>query len=1018
MFSWTSSRMAKMKENLTKSCLSVALAMVYLNSVWAPAMAVTDPGDVKALLSLQQAWGGDTSLWSGSDPCLEGWLGILCDGSKTRVISLYLVRRDLAGEIPPEIGSLSALQNLDLSFNSGLVGEVPAELGSLTSLVYLSLQQCGLSGMIPPSLGKLVNMKFFALNNNRFTGEIPSALGALVNLTWFDVASNRLSGPLPVSTSSADGLGLDTWPNIKHYHLNDNNFSGFIPPELGNAPNLLHMLLEVNSFSGPIPVTFGNLSKLVILSLHYNKLTGPIPSTLNPGLHQIRVSNNQLSGTLPDLSALNQLEYVDFSNNSFDPQPFPAWLNSSSSTLQTIRFENGSLTGPLPVDILHYPALEGLYLQRNQLNGSLTIPENIGKALRYVSLQSNNILSIVQTAPNTTVLPEIQLEDNPLCNKDTSGLVEVSPTLCSAEVESIGSNSSATKWISPLDSNNSCQSPCTNSWLTLNPYDCNCGVPLIVTLEFRALTSSNIDDDALWESLRNQTYVSLSNLISQNNPPLKLEETQIWIKNAFFNETQVDTSKVQAKLYIFPLAGSVIVDQLTEDFIKTSFTYQKVTYASPFKPEIVIGIEPSRDIGRVVSGISKAVIIGIAVGAGALLALVAFLALVVLRLKRRAEEERKKNPFASWQKAEAGEAPSLKGARWFTFDDIKSMTNNFDDDNTLGVGGYGKVYKGVMAGTGAVLAVKRAQEGSKQGAQEFKNEIELLSRVHHNNLVGLVGFCYEKAEQMLVYEYMPNGSLTDWLRGGKSDQPLDWDRRLLIALGAARGVAYLHENANPPIIHRDVKACNILLDKSMNAKVADFGLSMLVPDEHDKRNHTIKGTTGYLDPEYYATSIMTPKSDVYSFGVVLLELVTGKPPVSRDGHIVNQLKNTLNRAGLTGVFELLDPVLVDTPVQDLDTFVKIALECVGDTSIERPSMHEVVKQLEALVGPKSYFMPGGDNTVSAKPEKRKQRLLVKVPNEFPDGFEPASGQVSQASASASSQQSFSKYSGGFDPSPR
>lgn len=120
---------------------------------------------------------------------------------------------------------------------------------------------------------------------------------------------------------------------------------------------------------------------------------------------------------------------------------------------------------------------------------------------------------------------------------------------------------------------------------------------------------------------------------------------------------------------------------------------------------------------------------------------------------------------AAWAKAEDGTAPQLKGAHWFSFDDIKRMTNNFSAENELGAGGYGKVYKGIQAGTGTTVAVKRAQEGSKQGAQEFKNEIELLSRVHHNNLVGLVGFCFEKSEQMLVYEYMPNGTLTDWLRG-------------------------------------------------------------------------------------------------------------------------------------------------------------------------------------------------------------------------------------------------------------
>jgi hypothetical protein len=168
--------------------------------------------------------------------------------------------------------------------------------------------------------------------------------------------------------------------------------------------------------------------------------------------------------------------------------------------------------------------------------------------------------------------------------------VVVNQTLCSAEAES---NSSATKWTSPLAMNNRCSSPCKNR-LTLNPHNCNCGVPLIVTLEFRALTSSNIDDEALWASLENQTYVSLSNLTSHNKPPLKLDRSQVWVSNAFFNETQVDTSKAQAILNIFPLADNIIMDQPTEDLIKTSFTYQKISYSSPFKPELVVGIEPSR----------------------------------------------------------------------------------------------------------------------------------------------------------------------------------------------------------------------------------------------------------------------------------------------------------------------------------------------------------------------------------------------------------------------------------------
>jgi serine/threonine protein kinase len=197
---------------------------------------------------------------------------------------------------------------------------------------------------------------------------------------------------------------------------------------------------------------------------------------------------------------------------------------------------------------------------------------------------------------------------------------------------------------------------------------------------------------------------------------------------------------------------------------------------------------------------------------------------------------------ASWARSEdRGGAPRLKGARWFSYEELKRSTNNFAEANELGYGGYGKVYRGMLP-TGQFIAIKRAQQGSMQGGHEFKTEIELLSRVHHKNLVGLLGFCFEQGEQMLVYEFMSGGTLRDSL-AGKSGLHLDWKKRLRVALGAARGLAYLHELADPPIIHRDVKSSNILMDEHLTAKVADFGLSKLVSDS--ERGHVstqVKGT--------------------------------------------------------------------------------------------------------------------------------------------------------------------------------
>ncbi|XP_024362406.1 leucine-rich repeat receptor protein kinase HPCA1 isoform X1 [Physcomitrium patens] len=997
-------------------CLCLALAASCFHSSWF--LAAGEPvnfDDLRALQALKMAWGGGTDMWVGPDPCVDRWEGVICKGN--RVISLYLVSRDLNGIIPPEIGGLSALQNLDISFNDNLRGALPDELGSLTNLFYLSLQKCSFKGEIPSSLGKLVNLTFLALNNNMLEGSIPPSLGALTHLKWFDVAYNRLSGPLPVSTNNRERMGLDTWPVIEHYHLNDNLFSGPIPPELGKAPKCIHMLLEVNKFTGPIPGTFGNLSALEILNVHYNELTGPIPSSLNKiitngtrGLLQIRVSNNRLTGTVPVFSALTKLEYVDFSNNSFDSQIFPSWLNASASRIQTIRFEHANLTGPLPADILAYPALQGLYLKNNSIDGALTIPVTVGRKLRYVALQNNKIVTILATDRTAAKNVEILLQGNPLCT-DPNSIVKPDPKLCNATQPAMEK-----QWVSPLLNVNNCGNQFCDPGLVLNPLQCRCSRPLVVTLEVRAPTFTHINDLSLWDSLLNQTLTSLKNLTQHENPPLQFEDEQLWIHDASFNGSLL---RVEVNMYFFPLVGESM-DRVTADFITRSFTLQKVKYYPPFKPELVKAIQNSEEpLSTASSGLSRIAIIGIAVGAASLLLLVGFLVSLACVMKGRVKKERELNPFGKWDNMKGGAVPRLKGANYFSFDDMKRLTNNFSEDNLLGEGGYGKVYKGIQAGTGAMVAVKRAQEGSKQGATEFKNEIELLSRAHHCNLVGLVGFCCEKEEQMLVYEYMPNGTLTEALRGRKAGiEPLDWDRRLLIALGAARGLAYLHDNADPPILHRDVKSPNILLDKKLNAKVADFGLSVLVPNEGTYSfKPTIKGTMGYLDPEYYMTSVMSPKSDVYSFGVVLLEILTGKPPVSSGGHIVREVRSQIDRSGMEGVREMLDPALADTPQDELETFLTIALSCVEDTSLERPSMHEVMQKLEVLVGPKAQIMPGGGKSTDLPkgydPGRRAPPLSVT--DVFSDDFEPASGQFSQGSTS--SQRSGFNYSGGFAPFP-
>ncbi|KAH9328488.1 hypothetical protein KI387_000596, partial [Taxus chinensis] len=222
-------------------------------------------------------------------------------------------------------------------------------------------------------------------------------------------------------------------------------------------------------------------------------------------------------------------------------------------------------------------------------------------------------------------------------------------------------------------------------------------------------------------------------------------------------------------------------------------------------------------------------------------------------------------------------------AQTFTFRELATATKNFRPDSLLGEGGFGRVYKGRLESTGQVVAVKQLDRNGLQGNREFLVEVLMLSLLHHPNLVNLIGYCADGDQRLLVYEYMPLGSLEDHLHDLPSDkEPLDWNTRMKIAAGAARGLEHLHDKANPPVIYRDFKSSNILLDDSFNPKLSDFGLAKLGPVGDKTHVSTrVMGTYGYCAPEYAMTGQLTLKSDVYSFGVVLLELITGRKAIDK-----------------------------------------------------------------------------------------------------------------------------------------
>ncbi|KAF7152499.1 hypothetical protein RHSIM_Rhsim01G0096800 [Rhododendron simsii] len=294
------------------------------------------------------------------------------------------------------------------------------------------------------------------------------------------------------------------------------------------------------------------------------------------------------------------------------------------------------------------------------------------------------------------------------------------------------------------------------------------------------------------------------------------------------------------------------------------------------------------------------------------------------------------------------------GKSTFTYEELSMATDGFSNANLLGQGGFGYVHKGVLP-NGKEVAVKQLKAGSGQGEREFQAEVEIISRVHHKHLVSLVGYCMVGAQRMLVYEFVPNNTMEFHLHG-KGRLILDWATRVRIALGSAKGLAYLHEDCHPKIIHRDIKASNILLDFSFEAKVADFGLAKLSSDVNTHVSTRVMGTFGYLAPEYASSGKLTDKSDVFSFGVVLLELITGRRPVDStqtymDDSLVDWARPLLTRALEDGNYDSL----VDARLQrqynnnEMARMVACAAACVRHSARRRPRLSQVVRALEGEV---------------------------------------------------------------------
>ncbi|GLJ21475.1 hypothetical protein SUGI_0396410 [Cryptomeria japonica] len=332
-----------------------------------------------------------------------------------------------------------------------------------------------------------------------------------------------------------------------------------------------------------------------------------------------------------------------------------------------------------------------------------------------------------------------------------------------------------------------------------------------------------------------------------------------------------------------------------------------------------------------------------------------------------------------------GDKKRTEIASYFTLAELETATEYFS--RKIGQGSFGPVYYG-KAKDGKEIAVKILESKSTHGTNQFVNEVALLSRIHHRNLVPLVGYCEDRGQSILVYEYMHNGTLRDQLHGSSSERKaLDWSTRLLIAYDAAKGIEYLHNGCNPSIIHRDIKSSNILLDINMRARVSDFGLSILVDEERTHVSSAVRGTVGYLDPEYHATQQLTEKSDVYSFGVLLLELVSGRKPVSAqeygaDWNIVHWARSLIRKGDIHAI---IDPALGSNfNVESVWQIVEAAILSVEPSGAARPQMQDIVQTIKEAIE-----IEKGNETAQGHSEPVTQsssQISVRPRNNLPGDF--------------------------------
>ncbi|XP_027191828.1 probable LRR receptor-like serine/threonine-protein kinase RFK1 isoform X3 [Cicer arietinum] len=816
-----------------------------------------------------------------------------------KLTSISLLVNRLSGEIPKELGNITTLTYLNLEANQ-FFGVVPSELGSLLNLQTLILSSNNFFGNLPETFAQLQNLTDFRINDNSFNGKIPNFIQNWKQLQRLEMHASGLEGPIP------SNISLLT--NLSQLRISDITGPSQDFPVLSNMTGMIRLIFRNCNITGEIPSYFWTMKKLEMLDLSFNNLFGQIPNIVHVGhLRFVFLTSNKLSGNVPD-SILMDGSNVDLSYNNF------TWQGPGKSACGDYLNLNLNLFR----SSLGTNALQGFLPCSQTLNCpsySSCLHVNCGGKDIQVKENGENILYI------------------------GDGDVVGGTAKYYNDYENHWGFSSTGDFMDDGDSQNTRYSRSLSSLSIPELYTTARASPISLTYFHYCLENGKYTVHLHFAEIQftnDKTYRSLGKRFFD----IYVQGRLVW--KDFSIE---DKSHLAQKPRILSAYNVTVTDGILEiRFYWAGKGTTRIPVDGVYGPLISAFSIVSEELSCFFLPDSKScsihnsgrhkMVIGVGFGVTALC-----LILIMIGFSWR-----KGYIKGIMRREEVFEGRDFQ-MRAFTLKQIRAATDGFSPTNKVGEGGFGPVYKGQLS-DGTWVAVKQLSSKSRQGNREFLNEIGMISCLQHPNLVKLHGCCIEGDQLILVYEYMENNSLAHALFSSENQLKLEWPSRLRICIGIAKGLAFLHEESRLKVVHRDIKATNVLLDGNLNPKISDFGLARLDEEEKTHVITRVAGTIGYMAPEYALWGYLSYKADVYSYGVVVLETVSGK---SNNNYMPSEncvclLDKTENLMQL--VDERLGSEVNPTETKNI---LKVALLCINPSPSLRPTMSEVVNMLEGRI---------------------------------------------------------------------